>query len=269
MKLSVTRLNQLFPTLLMMSSAYPLEKARKGNRIVMIVMSVISAMLFFFICALTLLAPSTRCYLFLRFLLAGGVGYCLTRAHYALKQSGTPSGLQKQILEIRDVILKETPDPLPAFPFAHPEFEKASLGEKVVYLGIFYRYAEMRNDLMAMAEAAHAYEKLGTLTLTETGHTHVDGTLFVYYSFREKNPELAKKYYQHSRKAIDNDMDCNGRRKLAYYAYYILEDKALARTYLEQGLWALTVEDPRMAKLERTLEERMLGYLKSLLDNES
>ena len=267
-KFSATRLNQFFPTLMMLASMYPLEKHRKESRIFSIVLFVITALLFAVICVITLLAPESRCYLFLKWMLAGGVGYYLTRAHTIFRSTGKLTGLQEKIAEIRDTMMKENPEPLPQIAFAYPEYAKAPLGEKAVYLGIFYRYSEIRNDLMAMAEAANGYTKLSTLTLTETGHFHVDSALFAYYSFREKNPELANKYYQHSKRAIDNDMDANGRRKLAYYAYFILGDKAQAGTYIEQGLWALGVDDPRMSRIERDLEERMLGYLKSLLENE-
>ena len=268
-KFAVTRLNQVYPTLLTMSMTYPPEKAKKIHRISAVLMFILSLLLLFSGAVIAQLDLATGWDLFLRYLIGGGFVYYLTRAYYEFKIGKKATGLRAKTAAIREVMMKEDPGDLPKFPFAYPEYSKAPLGEKVIYLGIFYRYAEIRNDLMALAEAVNAYLKLGTLTLTEEGHFRVDATLFAYYSFREKNPAMANKYYQHSKKAIERDMDCNGRRKLAYYAYFILGDKAQARTYLEQGLWALGIEDPRMSRIERELEERMLGYLRGLLENEA
>ena len=262
---SFTRLNQFFPTLLMMSKTYPMEKSRRNARISAVIYFILSLLLLGGGGVIALFAPDTPWLLFVRYALGGGFAYFLTMALYSHKSGSKPAGLVQKICEIREVMIRNDADDLPQIPFAYPEYARATLTDKVNYLGIFYRYAEVRNDLMAMAEAANAYSKLGTMTLTETGHFRVDTALFAYYSFRERKPELAKKYYEHSKKSIDRDMDSNGRRKLAYYAFYILGDRELAGTYLEQGLRALDVDDPRLSDIERDLETRMLRYLESQL----
>ena len=90
--------------------------------------------------------------------------------------------------------------------------------------------------------------------------------MMLYYSFRVKDPEKATFHYNRSKNDIDRDMDANGRRRLAYYAYYTLCDADAARKYVDQGLDALKVPDPLRTRYENGLEEKMLKYLKSVLD---
>ena len=265
-RFSVTRLNQLFPTILMYSRTVSPEEVRKHQKSGLIVYGILAALFLAGGIAVAVLFPSPVWSLILKYVLGGGFLYFLNMAYFAGKAVRKATGLMAKVQEIREAMLKNDISLLPNPAFAYEEYSKAALGDKLTYLTLFYRYAEIRNDLMAMAEAANAMTKLGTATLTESGHFHLDACLFSYYSFRQKDPSLAQKYYKHSKKAIDRDSDCNGRRRLAYYAYYIQQDRELARKYLEEGIRALSVEDPRMSRIERDLEERMLLYLKSQLD---
>ena len=153
-------------------------------------------------------------------------------------------------------------------PFAREEYDKAADSMKREYLCIYYIVAEIKNDLPAMTEAVRELEALGTTGLTEQGAFHGDTILYSFYSFRKIDPELADKYYQHSKKLIEDDKDCNGRRKLAYYAFYILKDFELARKYAMEGLESMSAPDPRMGIVQRNFEEKMLRYLITRLDEE-
>lgn len=182
---------------------------------------------------------------------------------------GSRNGLQSRITELVKPLRDENlMDSFTMPPFAREEYDKAQVGMKRGYAQTYYVVAEIRNDLPAMTEAVRELEALGTTGLTEQGAFHVDTILYSFYSFRKIDPELADKYYRHSKKLIEEDKDCNGRRKLAYYAFYILKDFELARKYALEGLESMTAPDPRMGIVQRNFEEKMLRYLITRLDEE-
>ena len=159
-------------------------------------------------------------------------------------------------------LLIETPMP----EFAVGEFGKASIFEKIEYAIRYYQLAEIKNELTAMSLCATSMERLITPGLKPDLRCRLDSELFSYYSFRCKDPQKAMKHYQGSRKEIDSAMDPSGRRKLAYYSLYILSDKEAARSFMEQGLRGLSVSDPRVFPTITENEERMLSYLRSVLE---
>jgi hypothetical protein len=271
-KLKVTassRIQQVHPQIAMFSHSYPPEKERRHIKVYSVIYLVLG------VCCLALnygLIPWNRDAFYTSILqgLIGG-GFCLfvSMGYYGLKNTARVSNLAGRTRDLGDLLRNEEKllsSPMPAFDYL--EYGKAPVMQRVPYLCTYYLCAEIKNDLPALAQAANAFSKLNTATLTDAGHFSVDTTMFGYYSFREKNPSMATRHYSHSMKNIDADMDCNGRRKLAYYAFYILEDKDLARTYLEQGLRALKVVDPRITPAHLHFEERMLNYLKSQLESD-
>ena len=182
---------------------------------------------------------------------------------------GSRNGLQSRLMELVKPLRDE--NVMASFtmpPFAREEYDKAQVGVKRNYAQTYYVVAEIRNDLPAMTEAVRELEALGNTGLTELGAFHVDTILYSFYSFRKIDPELAEKYYRHSQKSIENDKDCNGRRKLAYYAFYVRKDLELARKYVLEGLEAMKTPDPKMGLVQRNFEEKMLRYLLSRLDEE-
>ena len=139
--------------------------------------------------------------------------------------------------------------------FAVGEFGKASILEKIDYAVRYYQLAEIKNELTAMSLCASSMERLISPGLKPDLRSRLDSELFSFYSFRCKDPQK-----------IDSAMDPSGRRKLAYYSLYILSDKEAARSFTEQGIRGLSVSDPRIFPTITENEEKMLSYIKSILE---
>ena len=270
MKFMVTKLNDLVPGILMMIKPGRPAADQKRSYIIhevlyiILAVSSIAAYTFFLF-----VQPIGNDYLnqFVSGLVAGVFVIYLTLAANIYRVLKKPTGLQVKVLEMRDAI--QTREALEAYvlpPMDQAQYATASLNDKFNYLSLYYTIAECKNDLSAMAACAHAWIHLGTALLSGQALFHMDSTLFSYFSFREINPEMAKKYYLQSKKQIDEDGDCNGRRKLAYYSYYILHDPESAKKYAQEGLDVLKVEDIRRFDTINDLEEKMLKYILSLVD---
>ena len=185
--------------------------------------------------------------------------------NFGRRSKSTPlSGKTRSIrllLQNKNLLL-ETPMP----EFAVGEFGKANILEKIDYAVRYYQLAEIKNELTAMSLCANSMERLITPGLKPDLRSRLDSELFSYYSFRCKDPEKAMKHYRGSRKEIDSAMDPSGRRKLAYFSLYILSDKEAARSFTEQGIRGLSVSDPRIFPTITENEEKMLSYIKSILE---
>ncbi len=267
MKFSRTRLNQIYPTVLMYKKGAD-EEVRKStfHTVLAVVLAVTFAVLTLMngYGAFDSMKQEVRG--FLGGLCAGAFGFFFSISYYNIKRHKKPEGLEARIWELSMSMQQaKTEEDLVAQPFDHAMFGSAALGSKIRYLCSFYRVAEMRNDLAAMSECIDEMTRLKTVGLTDMGHFYLDTVLFSYYSFRHKVPVLATQFYQHSKRNIDADTDANGRRKLAYYAFYVLNDKEAAKKYVEEGLSALSVDDPRQLEIFLKFEEKMLLYLKSQL----
>jgi len=267
MKFSRTRLNQIYPTVLMYKKGAD-EEVRKStfHTVLAVVLAVTFAVLTLMngYGAFDSMKQEVRG--FLGGLCAGAFGFFFSISYYNIKRHKKPEGLEARIWELSMSMQQaKTEEDLVAQPFDHAMFGSAALGSKIRYLCSFYRVAEMRNDLAAMSECIDEMTRLKTVGLTDMGHFYLDTVLFSYYSFRHKVPILATQFYQHSKRNIDADTDANGRRKLAYYAFYVLNDKEAAKKHVEEGLSALSVDDPRQLEIFLKFEEKMLLYLKSQL----
>ena len=171
----------------------------------------------------------------------------------------------KKTREILQTGLEEVDLP----PLSELPFEKATDTEKLLYLNLRYVKAQIMNDLPVLAECAHEIEALNASKLLMNYRHGRNAILMDYYSFRERNALKATEFYEASKDAIENDMDCNGRRKLAYYKYYILHDVPGAKACVEQGIEALKVIDSARSEMENKFEENMLLYLKGVIENET
>ncbi|MBR3033135.1 MAG: hypothetical protein IKH92_08970 [Clostridiales bacterium] len=268
MKFRVTRMNQTYPTILMIKK--PADKRKKPTCLKLVIF-ILLAVVFIALSIINEVCwyDAAGKYLggFITGVFIGGAVLFLQMIIFEVRNLKDPTGLRAKILAIRDSLMTaETAADIVAEPFDFVSYANASLSDKVNYLHVFFFSAEIRNDLTAMSVCISEITKLNTIGLTDTGHFALDGILFEYYSFRHKIPELATRYYQHSKKNIDNDTDFNGRRRLAYYSFYILGDREAARRYMDEGFAALSVDDPRHLKISRVYEEKMLRYLKSQLD---
>ena len=173
--------------------------------------------------------------------------------------------LEKKIREIRDGGSIENVDlpPLHELPVqTEVDFYKWR------YLRLRHLKAEMTNDLNGIAENIYMIERLTDTKLPILARVSRNACLMDYYAYRQKDYTKATEYYNSVKEQIEKDMDCNGRRTLGYYSYFVLGDKEKARKCVEQGLSALTVEDPMRMPIETEYEEKMLLYLKRLLDED-
>lgn len=268
MKFSRTRLNQIYPTAFLYKKGVDASKEKSTfHTVLAIVLAVIFGVLSLLLGVIRTDSLSSEVSALLGGMCAGGFGLFFSISYYKLKRVQTPTGLDAQTWQLMMSIHQaKTEEDLAVLPFDHVLYGSAALGSKLKYLCTFYRVAEMRNDLAAMSECIDEMTRLKAVGLTDMGHFYLDNVLFSYYSFRHKVPELANQFYQHSKRNIDADTDSNGRRKLAYYAYYILNDKEAARRFVEEGLAGLTVDDPRQYEIFLKFEEKMLLYLKSQLE---
>ena len=141
--------------------------------------------------------------------------------------------------------------------------------EKLMYLDMRYRKCSFENDLFGISTCALEMGLLNDMKLAPSGRFSKNSNLMDYYAFRQKDPVKAREYYEKSEKEIEEDMDCNGRRKLAYFSYFVLKDIEKAEKCIEQGFEALTVEDPLFGEEERNYERQMLTYLKDLIEKET
>ncbi|MBO4927347.1 MAG: hypothetical protein J5379_03735 [Clostridiales bacterium] len=273
MKFMVTKLNDLIPGILMLKKpARTPEEQRRSYRNHAIVYAILAVAMLAVDLYMQDTQPIPNDYLnqFVCGVAAGVFVIYLTLALGMYMYMKEPKGLKVKVLEMHAALqTKETLEAYVLPPMVQEPYSKASLSDKFNYLSLYYAIAEYKNDLNALAECANVWMRLGTTLLTGPAKFHTDSTLFSYFSFRQINPEMAKKYYLQSKKQIDEDSDCNGRRKLAYYSYFILHDSAAAAKYVEEGLSALKVDDIRRLDTTNELEERMLLYLKSLLDKET
>lgn len=270
-KFSFGRLNDIFPRMAIVKKPMPtneeLRKIAKKEFIIFLILTFVGV---FAIEEMVYFLPDNPKLVGLYNGLVGGT--CVVFLVYAVLSfiiMRKPTGLREYIAMISDA--SRTRESMEAFElpdFAHVEFDSSNkLSDKINYLLTYYRVAEVKNNMVAMSKAAHAYEQLSaTVMLTDQGHFSMDSNLFEYYSFREYNPELANKYYQHSKKRIDADKDCNGRRKLAYYSFYVLHDYETARKYAEEGLASLEMDDPGRSDVMSDFEKKMLTYLKEQIE---
>ncbi|MBR5040562.1 MAG: hypothetical protein IKX68_05560 [Clostridiales bacterium] len=141
--------------------------------------------------------------------------------------------------------------------------------DKLLYLDMRYRKCSFENDLSGMAMCAMELELLNEAKLLQINRFSRNSNLMDYYAFRQKDPVKAREYYEKSKNEIEDDRDCNGRRKLAYFSYFVLKDPEKAKECIEQGFAALTVEDPMFTEEEKNYERQMLTYLKDLIDQET
>ena len=141
--------------------------------------------------------------------------------------------------------------------------------EKLSYAMMCFIVAEQENNLMAMKEIVRNIDEINYQTLPPFLKFRMDAIYLMFYSYREIDPEKATKHYTRSKDSFDKDPDSNGRRRMAYYAYYILHDEVAAAKYVEQGIKGLEKHDPLRSRYENELERKMLFYLKSQLEGEN
>ena len=274
---SMKRMIQFIPTILMApdprrpkteGAEKKKEQIGRSYQVAGIIFAIVAALTFGICIYLCVQPEDGRMHNFIIGALCGVTAMLALMAWIGLK-SGKNGGLESKTRELGWHLSDEKK--MEAFtmpPFAHESYDTAQSAFQVRYATTYYIVAEIKNDLPAMTEAIHALMALSPTGLTEASTFTVDSILFSFFSFRKIDPEQAEKYYQHSRKALDNDKDCNGRRKLAYYAFFIKKDRELARQYAREGLEAMRTPDPRMGIVQRDFEEKMLRYLISRLDEE-
>jgi hypothetical protein len=258
-----------FPNFLVLRGKLSYEEMVKKD-------SFVSFLIFPFVAALTALMIYLTIIagnFYLRMFLVGtSVGCCL----YLLIHIKTIIDGRSDETTLRKYTVKKTQEFLQAGleavdlpPLSELSYEKANDMEKLMYLNLRYVKAQIMNDLPVLAECAHEIENLNINALLLDYRFHRNAMLMDYYSFRERNALKATEFYEASKEEIEKDMDCNGRRKLAYYKYYVLHDVPGAKTCVEQGLEALKVIDPSRTEAELKFEENMLLYLKGVIENET
>ena len=201
---------------------------------------------------------------------AGFFGYSLMLVVAVIKAYATKNTFRAFLVEkMREKQQKGTFDGVDIPPLSEVLHLNPSEPEKLMYLDIRYRKCSFENDLFGISTCALEMETLNDMKLTSSTRFSKNSTLMDYYAFRQKDPVKAREYYEKSKNEIEDDRDCNGRRKLAYFSYFVLKDPEKAKECIEQGFSALTVEDPMFTEEERHYERQMLTYLKDLIEQET
>ena len=117
-RFSVTRLNQLFPTILMYSRTVSPEEVRKHQKSGLIVYGILAALFLAGGIAVAVLFPSPVWSLILKYVLGGGFLYFLNMAYFAGKAVRKATGLMVKVQEIREAMLKNDISLLPNPAFA-------------------------------------------------------------------------------------------------------------------------------------------------------
>ncbi len=87
--------------------------------------------------------------------------------------------------------------------------------------------------------------------------------MIFYYSCIERSPERADRYYQAVRRDLEQDMDSNGRRVMAYYTYFCKGQPQEAMKLLQDGQKVLNRLSTN--SFETELERRLLGELEQII----
>lgn len=93
--------------------------------------------------------------------------------------------------------------------------------------------------------------------------TNVYYNMIFYYSCIERSPERADRYYQAVRRDLEQDMDSNGRRVMAYYTYFCKGQPQEAMKLLQDGQKVLNRLSTN--SFETELERRLLGELEQII----
>lgn len=93
--------------------------------------------------------------------------------------------------------------------------------------------------------------------------TNVYYNMIFYYSCIERSPERADRYYQAVRRDLEQDMDSNGRRVMAYYTYFC-KGTAAGSDEASSG-WSKGFKQASTNSFETELERRLLGELEQII----
>lgn len=143
-----------------------------------------------------------------------------------------------------------------------PELEKLELKSTKIHR---HNYQNMRYEQKMVTES---YAELAPIVNWFESNFEKDfaqyeapsyANVVFYYSFISPNIQKAMKYYNIAREELENEVDSNGRRVLAYYQLYVMKKPALAR---ETAIAGLKVLNLGMAlEVERQLEKKLLNQI--------
>lgn len=257
------------PNFLVLHGKLTQEEFTKKDSFAGILMIPFSLTLLILMVYLTIRAENYYLRMFLFGVSVGFCLYCLLHIKSAIESKSGAKTLRGYTVKKAQEFMQVGPESVELPPLSELPYEKALDTEKFMYLNLRHVKAQILNDLPVLAECAHQMEELDSNKLLKNFKAAKDAILMDYYSFREKNALKATEFYEASKDNIEEDMDCNGRRKLAYYKYYVQHDTEGARVCVEQGIKALKVDDPARTEMEKKFEENMLLYLKGVIENET
>lgn len=148
-------------------------------------------------------------------------------------------------------------------PVGELSYKKPTMYEKGMYY-LFYipylisvgRLEELKQPIQEMTDHYLAREYI----LQETPMYY---WLIYYYSRYEVNEYYANAFYRKVSSTLENDMDSNGKRVLAYYYYGIKQDINMARKYVEEGMAG--IDKFGLSGAEREMERKLLMELDEMI----
>lgn len=144
-------------------------------------------------------------------------------------------------------------------------YRDASEEEILLYDGIRFMQKMWQRDYETLKEIAGECDSI----IRHRGYdyirvlTNVYYNMIFYYSYIERSPERAGRYYQVVKRDLEQDMDSNGRRVMAYYTYFCKGQPQEAMKMLQDGQRVLH----RLSKnsFEIAYEQRLLEELEDMI----
>jgi hypothetical protein len=141
------------------------------------------------------------------------------------------------------------------------------ISSEILYQLLRYRILEGKEDKEELQKIAAWLDiRVGSVNISDINFS-INSALMMYYSYWQLDPQKATKCYEDSKNRIESDLDCNGRRKLAYYHYYVLNDVEGAERILKEGLEALNTKSVMFSKCEIEAERKYLLRLEEQIRN--
>lgn len=159
--------------------------------------------------------------------------------------------------------------------FTHdPEIRKYNSLDFPIYVtaaNIRYNYFLDRGEYDKLAPYAQIFAM--NLPVSNTlihGYISIIYELIFFYSYIQPDPVSARKLFDRCKEQLENDMDINGRRVLAYYFFGTERSLMGAEQAAREGLACAHLYPHRgIAKLEEELLHRLLAQIENIRQNEA
>ncbi|MBR1816756.1 MAG: hypothetical protein IJ763_08650 [Lachnospiraceae bacterium] len=148
---------------------------------------------------------------------------------------------------------------------------KATDYERIVYESFRFMQKVWLGDFSALPEIINNFDRILIVKDDISGervnyikvYTNAIYNEIFYYSYISFNPQRAKLFYDIINIDLNNDMDTNGRRVLAYYHYFVLNDIDMTIKFINEAYNVL--DKFSIAQGERDYEKMLLENISNII----